>query len=165
MKVCKIQKLSSCNQEAKMLAYRVPNELYWGRILHQSVPGYHWTIVCYLTEHELQKINLLLGCLAFGSGTSSPSLVKLHRGWALVFLPHVASSARNGAKLLSSDKVYIKFCLQFSNLLTVLLFERLHCFGARWVLAITVVVFRVYEWIRLGKWSPIKQKDITGIRG
>ena len=59
------------------------------------------------------------------SATSSPLSVKLLRGSAFVFLPHMKPSARNGAKLLSSDKVYSKFCLQFSKLFIVSLKEDL----------------------------------------
>ena len=44
-----------------MLAYRVPNGLYRGAILHQSSPSYHWEIIGYLTEHMLQEINFLVG--------------------------------------------------------------------------------------------------------
>ena len=64
------------------------------------------------------------------SATSSPLSVKLLRGSAFVFLPHMKPSARNGAKLLSSDKVYSKFCLQFSKLFIVSDFDKHHCFGA-----------------------------------
>ena len=75
----------------------------------------------------------------------SPSSVRPRRGWDLVFFPHVASSARKGAKLLSRDKVYNRFCLQFSKLLMDSFFDRLHCFGAQRVLAIVVVWLQVYE--------------------
>ena len=39
--------------------------------------------------------------------------------------------ARNGAKLLSRDKVYSKFCLQFSKLFIVSDFDKCHCFAAQ----------------------------------
>ena len=38
-------------------------------------------------------------------GTDSPSSVRPRRAWVLVFFLHLVPSARNGAKLLSSDKV------------------------------------------------------------
>lgn len=86
-------------------------------------------IIGYLSEHELQEINLLLGVRRWASGTLEPSFTKPRRGWALVFLPQVTPSARNSAKLLSSDSTYVKFGFQFSKVLTVSDFERLHCFG------------------------------------
>ena len=53
--------------------------------------------------------------------------------------------ARNGAKLLSSDKVWTRFCLQFSKLFIALFFETLHCFEAGGEEAMAVVVYWVYE--------------------
>lgn len=95
----------------------------------QSSPRYDRTIIRYLSEHELQEINLFLGVRRWASGTLELSFTKQRRGWALVFLPQVTPSARNGAKLLSSDSAYIKFGFQFSKVLTVSDFERLQCFG------------------------------------
>ena len=65
------------------------------------------------------------------SATSSPSSVKPRSGSVCDVMP----SARNGAKLLSRDSVYSKFCLQFSKLLIVSDLDKHHCSGARWVIA------------------------------
>ena len=75
------------------------------------------------------------------ASATSPSSVKPLRGSAFVFLPHVKPSARNRAKVLSSDKVYsILFFLQFSKLFKVSDFDKHHCFGARrYVLAMFTV--------------------------
>ena len=46
----------------------------------------------------------------------------------LVFFNHVKPSARKGAKLLSKDNVYSRFCFQFSKLLIDSTLERHHRF-------------------------------------
>ena len=73
------------------------------------------------------------------ASATSPSSVKPLRGSAFVFLPHVKRSARNRAKVLSSDKVYSIFFLQFSKLFKVSDFDKHHCFGTRRVLAMFTV--------------------------
>ena len=46
-------------------------------------------------------------------------------GVGSLLFSQVAVSARNGAKFLLSDKLYNKFCLQFSKLLIVSFLEKL----------------------------------------
>ena len=43
-------------------------------------------IIGYLSKHELQEINFLLGVRRWASGTLDPSFTKPRRGWALGFL-------------------------------------------------------------------------------
>ncbi|KAK2561687.1 hypothetical protein P5673_015042, partial [Acropora cervicornis] len=60
-----------------------------------------------VNDRRVSPTPVCLVCrLRLASATSSPLSVKLLRGSAFVFLPHMKPSARNGAKLLSSDKVY-----------------------------------------------------------
>ena len=49
-----------------MCSYQVPNRLDGGRILHQGISRYYWTIIGYLPEHELQEIDFLSGRTTFG---------------------------------------------------------------------------------------------------
>ena len=91
---------------------------------------------------------------------ASPTSVKPYRGWVLVFFAQVAPSAKNGAKLVSSDRVYTRFCLQFSKLLMVSFFERLHCFGARAVVPMTVAVDWAYDRIMLERRECSKYRRI-----
>ena len=39
----------------------------------------------------------------------------------------------NSVKFVSNDRTYSKFCLQFSNVVTVSCLVRHHCFGALWL--------------------------------
>ena len=48
--------------------------------------------------------------------------------------------AMNSAKLTSSERVYIKFCFPFTNVLIVSCLVRHHCVGARRMLAMMQVV-------------------------
>ena len=48
--------------------------------------------------------------------------------------------AMNSAKLTSSERVYIKFCFQFSNVLIDSCLVRHHCVGARHMLAMIHVI-------------------------
>lgn len=95
------------------------------------------------------KLTLCWAIQCLERGILSLSLVRPCRDYILVFFPHVVPSARKGANLLLSDKVQTRFCLQFSKLFIESFSKRLHCFGALGDEAMTVVVYWVYERIKL----------------
>ena len=88
-----------------MCAYHVPNRLDRGRILYYGVPRYYWTIIGYLSEHKLQEIYFLPGILVIGERYCFSIVGEAAQRLGLSLFHHVVPSARNGAKLLSNDKV------------------------------------------------------------
>lgn len=97
-----IRKMSTCHLKAKMFTYCVPNWQNRIWILRQSSPRSEGTIIRCMSEHELQKITLLLGVRRWASGTLELLFTKPRRGWALVFLQSCCQVTAHTSSLASN---------------------------------------------------------------
>ena len=71
---------------------------------------------------------------------SSPSDVSALWGEVDDFFSHEKLSAKKGAKLVSREREYWRFCLHASNVVMVSFFVRDHCFGALLEFIFTVTI-------------------------
>ena len=82
-----------------MCPYHVPNRLDGDRILHQGIPRYYWTIIGYLPEHELQEIDFLPGCTAFGKRYCFSIVSEATQGVGLSLLSPGGAISEKGSKI------------------------------------------------------------------